>query len=75
MVSGRVEDKVLVVERLDDKYPDLCVQCGAKTEVILAAHWDTEYPLCSEDAIDLALELVREAKAAMQGEKKRGVVR
>jgi len=31
--------------------------------------------MCSEDAIELALELVREAKAAMQEEKNREMVR
>ena len=77
-MSSRVEGRFLEVTCHPHHVDDcVCVQCGARAEVMLLAGEDrqTEYSLCSEDAIDLALELVREAKAAMKEEKKREVVR
>jgi len=74
-MSSRVEGRFLQVTCHPHHVDDcVCVQCGARAEVILLAG-EEEYSMCSEDAIELALELVREAKAAMKEEKRREAVR
>ena len=74
-MSSRVEDRYFkVVSGNLNNYR--CVQCGTRrAELYLEAGLQTNYHLCPEDAIELALELVREAKAAMQEEKNREMVR
>ena len=72
VVSGRVEGKTVSVSQ--SKHACNCVQCGVGANLGLEAGFFF-FALCPEDAIKLALELVREVKAAMQEEKKRSVVR
>ena len=80
VVLGRVEGRLTLC--VEGHYLANCAcecsQCGGPARLMLEAETRNKpryYPLCPEDAIELALELVREAKAAMQEEKKRSVVR
>jgi len=73
-MSSRVEGRFLAVKSDYSLARFPCVQCGSPARLMLDEP-ENCYPLCPEDAIDLALELVREAKAAMKEEKKREVVR
>ena len=73
-MSSRVEGRFLTVKSDYSLARFDCVQCGGPARLMLD-ELEACYPLCPEDAIELALELVREAKAAMREEKKRGLVR
>ena len=73
-MSNRVEGRYLRV-RAYNAEDFLCVQCGATASLSIEVGIERDLYLCPEDAIELALELVQEAKAAMQEEKKREMVR
>ena len=78
VVVRRVEGRHLFVRRPREDEQDYltCVQCDVETQAQgLILEGEIPYVLCPEDAIELALELVREAKEAMKEEKKRSVVR
>ena len=74
-MSSRVEVKLLTVEFDYSFALYACCQCGGPARLMLDEGDENSYALCPEDAIDLALELVREAKAAMKEEKRREAVR
>ena len=77
MVAGRVEDRFFKVRESEPHtrpHTRGCCQCSAPATLVLEAG-TFSFDMCPEDAIELALELVREAKAAMQEEKKREMVR
>ena len=75
-MSSQVEGRYLRVVYYDGTDTDfLCVQCGVEASLSIEVGTERDLDLCPEDAIELALELIQEAKPAMQEEKRREMLR
>ena len=63
MGGAKVSDKILIIENLLDKVDNLIIGGGMTYTFIKAQGGNIGNSLCEEDKLDMALELIEEAKA------------